>query len=383
MKDKPYAGYEPGSIRPPNETDSLMFRVSRNCPWNKCTFCPLYRGKKFSVRPVDQILEDINIVHKHVEALAKLTDRENKISPELFIKEKKKIDKSEYVALHLARNWVESGMNSIFIQDADSLVLKPADIIKILSHIKRRFPMAEKTTTYARSHTIARISDQDLIKMAGAGLNRIHIGLETGSDNVLKFVKKGCLKKDHIEAGEKVKNAGITLSVNVMPGLGGKKYSREHALESADAINQINPDFIRLRSFVPPDSTTPFTATSEHWFEVLTDMLIAKEILLLIESLEGISSTLESAHPLNLFEGVKGSLPRDKSKMTRDIEKFIEMDQEKQMIYQIGKRSGVFASIEDLNNSDKVSQIKQKSRQDGITLGNVDRIIFKMKQKFI
>ncbi len=383
MKNEPYEGFEQGIAKPPVEANSLFLRISRNCPWNRCTFCPIYESEKFSLRPVEHVMEDINMVHKHAEVLLKLSDGDGMISHKSLIEAKKRVDKSEYVAFHAARNWISAGMKSIFIQDADSLVIKPSDLIKILLHIKKCFPMAEKITSYARSHTIVRISDENLKKIADAGLNRIYIGLESGSDNVLKFTKKGCLKKDHIKAGKKVKKAGMELSENIMAGLGGKKYSKEHALESADTVNQINPDSIRLLSFAMPDKAEQFADISKDWFEKCTDIMMAKEILLFIRSLDGITSTVKSDHILNLLEDVNGTLPRDKLKMTGIIEKFLDMDPGKQMIYQIGRRSGIFSSTEDLDNTGKVMQIEQKCRQQGITPGNADEAVSEMTQRFV
>ncbi len=383
MKNEIYSGFEQGAVRPPNEVNSLIFRISRNCPWNKCTFCPLYKEKKFSLRPMDHIMEDINIVCRHVESLRKLSDKNNNIPLYLFREYKEGIDKSEYVPLHLARNWIEAGMKSIFIQDADSLVLKPDNLIKIFIKLKKCFPQAHEITTFGRSRTIVKISDEDLKKMACAGLSRVRLGLESGSDNVLKFTNKGCSKQDHIKAGEKIKRAGITLGVNVMPGLGGKKYSREHVLESADTINQINPDFIYLRSFIVPDNRDSISEYSKNWFEITNDTRIAKEILLFIKLLNGTTSTVKSDHLMNLFENVEGKLPRDKTKMVDIIEKYLDMEEEKQMIYQIGRRSGVFKTIEDLNNSCKLKKVEERCFQEGITLENYDDVVLELKQKMV
>ena len=116
-------------------------------------------------------------------------------------------------------------------------------MIRILLHLKEAFPQVQRITSYARSHTIARISDEDLNQMASAGLNRIHIGMESGSDKVLKMVKKGVDKATQIIAGQKGKRAGVELSEYFLPGIGGKTLSIDNALETADAINQIDPDF--------------------------------------------------------------------------------------------------------------------------------------------
>ena len=128
------------------------------------------------------------------------------------------------------------------------MIVKPDDLIKILNHARESFPQVERITTYARSHSLARISAEDMTRIAAAGLNRIHVGMESAADEVLNFIKKGVDKEAHILAGKKVKAAGIELSEYFMPGLGGAQFSKENALESADAINQINPDFIRIRT---------------------------------------------------------------------------------------------------------------------------------------
>ena len=162
------------------------------------------------------------------------------------------LDYPTQMAFHSALNWVRSGMQSVFLQDANTLVIKPDDLVAILEYLRQVFPQVERVTSYARSHSVARISDEDMAHLAGAGLNRIHIGMESGADDVLEFIKKGVDQKTQIVAGQKVKSAGIELSEYFMPGLGGRLYSRENALETAEAINKINPDFIRIRTLAIP-----------------------------------------------------------------------------------------------------------------------------------
>ncbi len=171
--------------------------------------------------------------------------------------------KDDLQALHAARNFVASGMQSIFLQDGNSLIIKPEEMVRILEHIKQAFPRVERITSSARSHTIARISDENLAKIARAGLNRIHIGMESGSDAVLKKIRKGTDKKTQVLAGQNVKRAGMELSEYYMPGLGGKSLSEDNAVETADALNQINPDFIRILTLALPDGT-PLTDQSGH-----------------------------------------------------------------------------------------------------------------------
>ena len=221
MKKKEcYQGFETGPIRPPSEAASLMLRVTRNCPWNQCKFCGLYKGKKFSTRPVAHVKQDIDMLKKQIDRIETAMASQDCASANL----RAVIDgtiKEEHASLHSALSWHRGGMASVFLQDANTLIIKPDELLEILNHLKQLFPQIQRITSYARSHTIARIRDADMARFAAAGLNRIHIGMESAADEVLKFVKKGVDKETHIKAGQRVKRAGIQLSEYFMPGLGG------------------------------------------------------------------------------------------------------------------------------------------------------------------
>ncbi|MEE4240737.1 MAG: radical SAM protein, partial [Desulfopila sp.] len=171
-----YQGFEQGPIRPPSEASSLLIRVTRNCPWNRCTFCPVYKGASFSLRPVDHVMKDIDMVHHHLTLLKDQGGASGTIDPNQL---RRGLDHSEKMAMHAAANWIRSGMRSIFLQDANSLIIKPDNLIAILQHLKKRFPQVERITSYARSHPICRIADDKLAAMRQSGLNRIHIGMES------------------------------------------------------------------------------------------------------------------------------------------------------------------------------------------------------------
>ena len=178
MKIKPYEGFEQGPIRPPSEAGSLLIRITRNCPWNKCTFCPVYKGTRFSLRPVEHVLKDIDQVHYYVEVVRHAQGDRGRIPQSEYRRLFQDGDDSTRQALHAAENFVANGMKSIFLQDGNSLIIKPEDLIRILEHLKEAFPYVDRVTSYARSHTIARISNENLRRIAEAGLNRIHIGME-------------------------------------------------------------------------------------------------------------------------------------------------------------------------------------------------------------
>jgi hypothetical protein len=292
-------------------------------------------------------------------------------------------EKLDPQAFNAALNWFAGGMNSVFIQDANSLIIKPSNLVEILIHLKKHFPWVERVTSYARSHTIVRIKDPDLKAIRDAGLNRIHIGLESGSDKVLKMVKKGVTKETHVKAGLKVKKAGMELSEYIMPGLGGREYSKIHALETADALNRINPDFIRLRTLAIPNSVELFDDWETGGFEKCTDLMMAKEILLLIESLDGVTSVLKSDHILNLFENVEGTLPRDKERMLEILRTFLAMEPERQCLYQVGRRLGFFSSLSDMESPHRLAKAEKSCQQLGITSENVDEVIDELMKRFI
>lgn len=381
--DSEYKGFEQGPIRPPSEAYSLLIRITRNCPWNRCSFCPVYKESKFSIRPVEHVIKDIDTAHKYVKHLLHLADEARQKGKKEISASEINVEPNESRAFNAAYYWLAAGMKSIFLQDANSLIINPCDLIEILVYLKECFPWTERITSYARSHTVARISDDDLSAIRTAGLNRIHIGLESGSDIVLKMVKKGVSKEMHIKAGQKAKKAGFELSEYVMPGLGGVSLSREHALETADALNQINPDFIRLRPLTISENTGLCDDYKTGRFEKANDLMTAKEILLFIENLNNITSWIKSDHILNLFEDVEGKLPQDKEKMINILRTFIDMQPQEQLKYRVGRRLGIFSRLNDMNNPQKLAKVENACISLGITPENIDGNIDELMRRFV
>jgi len=369
---EPYGGFEQGPIRPPSEANSLLLRVTRNCPWNKCTFCGLYKGQQFSRRPLAHVLEDIKTVQGFVGQL----QRKDPVDVDA-------LSWSEQVAYYAARTWVMDGCQSVFLQDSNSLIIKPQELITILEALRSAFPQIERITSYARSQTIARMDASDLASIAATGLNRIHIGLESGSDAVLVRVKKGADAHTHIKAGIMVKEAGIELSEYFMPGLGGEELSQAHAQESAAVLNQINPDFIRLRTLALPDSLELTKEQVAGRFKKLGDKQTAEELHLFLRSLSGITSQVKSDHILNLFEEIEGRLPEDQSRMLKVIDTFLALSSDERILYQIGRRCGVFHALADLKHPSLRARAQQYVEQWMVTPENVDRICDQLMQRFI
>ena len=379
---KPYDGFEIGPIRPPNEAGSLLLRVTRNCPWNKCTFCGLYKGQRFSIRPVEHVLKDIETIHSYVTQIQDMiqrTGQTHSVIPDLYAR----LNEQDKMACYSALTWVRGGTKSVFLQDANSLLMKPDDLVTILRHLRSYFPEIERITSYARSHTIARISDSDMARLAEAGLNRIHIGMESGSDQVLDFIKKGVDKETHILAGQKVKRAGIELSEYFMPGLGGEMFSRDNAIETADAMNQIDPDFIRIRTLAIPDKTDLFQDVKAGRFRQIGDVKVAEELLLFLEHLNGLTGTLKSDHILNLFQEVEGDLPDEKEDMMAVIRRFLNMTPEEQMIYMVGRRTGKLTRLDDMDHPGRRCYAEQICLEFHITPENVEETVGEMMKQFI
>ncbi len=374
-----YPGFEQGPIRPPSEAYSLLIRTTRNCPWNRCTFCPVYKGQKFSLRRPEHIKRDIDAVGKHVEVLRGLADGDGLLTRSAVVEAAGGLGPEDMDAFSAAVQWAAAGMQSVFIQDANSLIMKPAELAEVLRHLKSRFPWVERITSYARSHTLSRISDEEMKMLREAGLSRIHVGMESGSDRVLTLVKKGVTKQRQIEGGLKVKRAGIELSEYVMPGLGGVALCREHALQTADALNQIDPEFIRLRTL----RIFPGLELYDQWqagrFQKSSEAQVVEELVLFIESLSGISSVLKSDHMNNLLQDVEGRLPEDRDAMLGKLRGFLELSAERQALYFLGRGLGLFRGVADLADPQKAAAAEKAYRQLNATPDTIEEIIMRLR----
>lgn len=375
-------GFEQGPIRPPSEAGSLLLRVSRNCPWNRCTFCSLYKGQEFSLRTAAEVMADIDVVASHVTSLKQRAER-GPLSPHLLRQWHDQLPEAERAPFRAAVHWYQNGLHSVFLQDADALAVGAEQLLVILDHLRQVFPQVERVTSYSRSGTIARCSSPELQALYQAGLSRLHMGLESGSDEVLRKVRKGASQALHIKAGLMVVEAGMELSLYVMPGLGGRALSSEHARQTAAVINRINPHFIRLRTLAVPDSTPLAEELAAGRFEPCTAVETVQEMLLLIESLQGVDSVVVSDHALNLFEDLEGKLPGDKERMLALLRSFLALDEEQRTLYQLGRRAGCFRGLADLLDTARRAEAERLCRQLDITADNVEEICAELMKRTI
>lgn len=343
------ASFEQGPIRPPNEARSLLLRLTRNCPWNQCLFCPVYKNRKFSLRTVAEIKEDIQAardIADDITALSRQLGSEGEVDDRVV---SHLFNQPGYGDTHRSvAAWLYYKTDACFLQDADNLIMKTDDLVAVLEFLREKFPTISRVTTYSRSRTVARKSRESLRRIRQAGLDRVHIGLETGYDPLLKLMKKGVSAAQQVDAGRKLLEAGMELSEYVMPGLGGREMWREHAVATADVLNRINPHFIRLRSLRVPQRVPLHSKLDDGSFTMQTDDMLAAEIKLFIEHLNGITSTVASDHIMNLLEEVGGKLPEDKPKMLAVIHRYQGLGDIDRLIYRAGRRGGAYRSLDDL-----------------------------------
>ena len=260
--------------------------------------------------------------------------------------------------------------------------MRTSELIQVITFLKGTFPSINRVTTYGRSHTAARKSLEELKELKAAGLDRIHIGLESGYDPVLTYMQKGVTAEKHINGGRKVVEAGISLCEYVMPGLGGKKMSHKHALETARVLNEINPDYIRLRSLHVHPIMPLWSKIQDGDFELQTEDEVVEEIGTFIENLQ-VTSYLKSDHMLNLLMEVEGKMPEDKQKCLSIINQYLSLPEEERLNFKLGRRLGYYERLSDLKNTYKHYKIDQVITQIKSREENVDEVISKLKDGFI
>ncbi len=278
--------YEGPIYRPPSEADSLLIQATVGCPHNKCTFCMIYKkGPPFKIRPVKEICEDISTAKRIYGDLVR----------------------------------------TMFLPAGNTIAMPTHELAQVCLFARKEFPKLQRITVYGSSRYIVKKGLDELRRLSEAGLNRIHVGLESGDDEVLRRVKKGTTCEEQIKAGLWVKEAGIELSEYVILGLGGQELTEQHALRTAAAINEIEPDFVRLRTLVPKINTLLLHQIKKGMFRLLSPHQVLEETRLLIENIT-CRTTLTSDHYTN-YINLQGSLPRDKERLIKEIDMALKRDE--------------------------------------------------------
>lgn len=269
--------YEGAIYRPPSEAYSLLIQVTVGCSHNKCTFCSMYKDKQFKIRDFNEIEEDI-----------------------INFNNKEMVEK-------------------VFLCDGDALVLPTEQLIRILELIKENFPNNTRVSSYATFQDIQRKSLEELKTLYNLGLTLIYLGAESGSDKVLQDINKGINTQEMVSAAKKAKEAKMKLSIMIISGLGGQYLYHEHALASANLLNEIDPDYFGLLSLMVQEGTKLYDDVQDGVFKLISPEQSVDEIATIISNLN-LTNCLFSSNHISNYLYLKGRLPQDKQRLLNEIE---------------------------------------------------------------
>lgn len=268
-----------GSVyRPPSEARSLIVQVTYGCSHNTCAFCSMYKEKRFAIRPLEEVLEDFRTarqVYRHIE--------------------------------------------KVFLADGDALVRKANELYTILDTVRELFPECRQITCYASPSSIRIRTEEELRTLHEKGLSMVYMGLESGCDEVLKRMRKGHTAAEIVAMGHKVRRCGIALSVTAITGLGGSELLERHAVETAEAFNAMNPEYIGMLTLMVEEGTPLYDWVHDGSFQLLTQSEILRETKLLVEHLDTPGSVFRMNHASNYLV-LKGTLNEDRDAMLSEID---------------------------------------------------------------
>jgi radical SAM superfamily enzyme YgiQ (UPF0313 family) len=324
-KDPHDYSMELGPMGPIGEGQSLLVRVNRNCPWNRCLFCPVYKGTSFSSRSPEEIMDDINAARRTCELLEstswhmglygrfspEVVQEAVRSYPEVYGQYPEHCSVEQIMALNTLRNvtnWHYHGARRVFLQDADALAMNPAKLSVVMRYLKESFPTVDIITCYARSQTCHRRSLQDFADLKASGLTMCLVGIETGSDKLLKYMQKGVSESEHVDAGYKLAACGIEMAAFVMPGLGGRHEEfSDHITRTTEVLNTISPAEVRVRSLAIVEKSPLYERWKSGGFPAPTEEQMIDEIGYLVEQL-GFDCELETLQMTNTLFSFRGSL---------------------------------------------------------------------------
>lgn len=377
----PAHSFEQGPIRPPSEAHSLLVRVTRGCSWNRCVFCPVYKGHGFSARDLAEILADLDAVSEVVALIERAAQdlNEGEVSRGLLhqIMQSPAMAPARPVAW-----WLFHGGRTVFLQDANALAAPEQKITEVLRGIRSRFPRVDRITSYSQTRTLKRMPPARLEAWREAGLSRVHVGLESGSDTVLALVNKGTDAASHIEAGRRVIASGLHLCCYVMPGLGGEAHSAEHAQETARVLTAIEPSAVRLRSLMvaPHGPLAEMVAAGEH--TPLDDVAMVREIRAMLAAMDNVETSIVSDHDLNLLPELEGRLPADLPGLLEICDAFLSLSPLNQNRFIFGRRARMIGRVRDLEAMG--GRIDETAASIGVDLGgSIDEVVQQLRRGMV
>lgn len=272
--------YEGIVYRPPSEANSLIIQLTIGCAKNTCRFCYMYKNKEFQIRPINEVLED----------------------------------------LEMAKKSFHYPIKRIFLADGDALIVKTKDLLKILKRIKELFPQIERASAYGAPKDILDKSIDELKELRNAGLYMIYMGVESGDNRVLSNMEKGVTAEEIIEAGLKLKAARMETSMTLISGLGGRQLLEQHAKESAKVISKIKPEYVAFLTLMVEECTPLYQEIKAGIFPLLTPLEVLKEMQIFLENVDSEGTVFRSNHASNYFS-LAGQLNIDKEKLLNELKK--------------------------------------------------------------
>lgn len=394
MKPNGYS-FDIGPMGAIGEQGSLLLRVTRNCPWNRCLFCPLYKGRKFQYRTAEEIKRDINVVKFLADELAAVSFElgfNGQVNSEVamsFVRKNPDIFQPgrvddrmldlRYASLSNVCNWLDSGGNHVFLQDADALIMKTHDLVAVLKHLKDTFPRIGRVTCYARSKSCLHKSRGQLKEIREAGLSRVLVGIESGYDPVLDFMGKGVTAREHIEAGRMVIDSGMGFVAFVMPGLGGRSWTEGHIRETTRVLNEIQPQLVRLRSLAIQEDSPLYESWKRGDFEPPTDDGMVEEIRQLVNGLN-FFCYIEAGQLTNILFELRGRLPEQKAYLLHLIQRYQTMPPEQRLRFRFERYLKNYLSyIEQVGKLDEslISLVEEASRCMSKRTGGAEPVVEK------
>jgi radical SAM superfamily enzyme YgiQ (UPF0313 family) len=275
--------YEGQLYRPPSEAESLILQATIGCSWNRCTFCAMYRAKRFRVRPLAELEREI-----------------------------------EWAAGQAGER-----VRKVFLADGDALVAKSSFLLALLERLRAAFPELARVSCYASPQALALRSADELRALRQAGLSLYYLGIESGHDAVLAQLEKGVDSAEMIRVARKAHEAGARLSTMILLGAGGRALSEAHARESARVVNAIQPRFVSTLVMTPVEDTPLFEAAARGEVDELTPLELARELHGFVAGLELEGSIFRSNHASNHL-ALAGTLPKDRARLLATLERALD-----------------------------------------------------------
>lgn len=333
-----------GPIRPPSEATSLLLQVTNGCTWNKCKFCQLYKDTKFRAYSADSIKADIDNMVYHADKVRKYRNSDGSWDIDGINAEISMAGEDEKQCIYMVAQWLINGGRNVFLQDGNTTALSSGRLSDVLVYLKKAFPHIQRITSYGRAENLARVSAEEFAELKAAGLDRIHSGFESGSDEVLEKINKGVTSEQEITAGKNIKAGGIELSVYFMPGVGGRELTVENAEGTARVVNEVNPDFLRIRTAAVKPGTELYEDFISGTFTLCSDDEKLLEIRRVIELAKDVDTRIASDHIINLLQGVRGKMREDREKMLAVIDDYLGSPEEEKRMFQAARRLAMVVS---------------------------------------